>query len=154
MTPAIRILEESGVDHRLHEYARGDGLRDFGLEAASALGLPGEQVFKTLLVDLGDELGVAIVPVTRQLSLKQVAGVFGAKRASMCDPGRAERSTGYVVGGISPLGQKRRLRTVVDETAELFDTIYVSGGRRGLDVELAPRDLVRLLDALVADVAA
>jgi len=148
------MLEESGVDHRLHEYSRGDDLRDFGLEAASALGLPGERVFKTLLVDLGDELGVAIVPVTGQLSLKRVAGVFGAKRASMCDPNRAERSTGYVVGGISPLGQKRRLRTVVDETAELFDTIYVSGGRRGLDVELAPRDLVRLLDAIVADVAA
>lgn len=154
MTPAIHTLLESGVDHRLHEYERGDDLRDFGREAASALGLPGEQVFKTLLVDLGEQLCVAVVPVTCRLSLKRVAGVFGAKRATMCDPDRAERATGYVVGGISPLGQKRRLPTVVDESAELFDTVYVSGGRRGLDVELAPNDLVRLLDAIVADVAA
>lgn len=154
MTPAIAMLESAGADHRVHEYDRGDTLRDFGREAAEALGLPGERVFKTLVVDLGDELAVAVIPVSCTLSLKRVAGALGAKRATMCDPARAERSTGYVVGGISPLGQRRRLRTVVDESALLFDTVFVSGGRRGLDVELAASDLVRLLDAIVADVTA
>ncbi len=154
MTPAIRTLEAAGVDFRLHEFERGDERRDFGQAAAVALGVPAERVFKTLVVDLGDELCVAVVPVSCSLSLKRVAGALGAKRATMCDPARAERSTGYVVGGISPLGQRRPLRTVLDESAELFDTIYVSGGRRGLDIELAPGDLARTLDASVADVAA
>ena len=154
MTPAIRMLETAGVDHRLHEYERGDDRRDFGREAAAALGLPGEQVFKTLVVDLGDELCVAVIPVSCTLSLKRVAAALGAKRATMCEPDRAERSSGYVVGGISPLGQKRQLRTVLDETAELFETIFVSGGRRGLDLEVAPGDIARLLDAIAADVCA
>ncbi len=153
MTPAIRMLEAAGIDHRVHEYERGADLRDFGREAAAALGLPEDQVFKTLVVDLGDELAVAVVPVSCRLSLRRVAAALGAKRAAMCDPERAARSTGYVVGGISPLGQKRRLRTVLDESAELFDTIFVSGGRRGLDVELSPQALVAALDALVADVS-
>lgn len=141
----------------VHEYERGDELRDFGREAADALGLDPDRVFKTLLVELERgpaDLAVAVLPVSCMLSMKLVAAAVGAKRATMCDPARAERSTGFVVGGISPLGQKRRLPTVVDETVELFDTIYVSGGRRGLDISVAPPDLVRLLDAVVAPITA
>lgn len=152
MTPAIRTLDDAGIAYRVHEYERAGELRDFGREAAAALGLPDEQVFKTLVVDLGAELAVAVIPASCSLSLKRVAAAFGVKRATMCAPERAERSSGYVVGGISPLGQKRLLRTVVDDGAELFDTIFVSGGRRGLDIEVAPADLVGLVDAIVADV--
>ena len=157
MTPAIRLLDAEGVAFGLHEYERGDELRDFGREAADRLGLDPDQVFKTLLVDVegggasGDPI-VVVVPVSCSVSMKAAASAVGAKKASMCDPTRAERLTGYVVGGISPLGQRRRLRTVVDDSAELYDVIYVSGGRRGLDISLAPADLVRLLDATLADI--
>ncbi len=153
VTPAITLLDEAGVDYRLREYERGDDLRDFGREAADALGLPYEQVFKTLVAVADDELVVAVVPVSGMVNLKRLAAAVGAKKATMCDPTTAERTTGYVLGGISPLGQKRRLPTVVDETADLFATILVSGGKRGLDIELAPGDLIRLLDATTADVA-
>ncbi|MEM1333462.1 MAG: Cys-tRNA(Pro) deacylase [Actinomycetota bacterium] len=158
MTPAVRLLEQHGVPFGLHEYDRGDEARDFGREAAAELGLDEDEVFKTLLVDVaggrssGDPV-VAVVPVSCSVSMKAVAGSVGAKRATMCDPAQASRLTGYVVGGISPLGQRRRLITVVDETATLFDRIYVSGGRRGLDVSLRPTDLVALLGAIVADIA-
>ncbi len=158
MTPAVDELEAAGIAYTLHEYERGDELRDFGREAAEALGLPDDQVFKTLVVVAeaaqAEELVVAVVPVSCQLSLKKVAAAVGAKRATMCDPARAERSSGYVVGGISPIGQRRRLRTVLDESVELFDVIYVSGGRRGLDLGVAPTDLARLLDAVVAPITA
>jgi Cys-tRNA(Pro)/Cys-tRNA(Cys) deacylase len=150
VTPAIRVLDEAGVEYALHEYDRGTDLRDFGREAADALGLPYEQVFKTLVVVSEDDLAVAVIPVSSTLSLKRAAAALGVKRVAMCDPARAERSSGYVVGGISPLGQRRRLPTVVDESAVDLDRVYVSGGRRGLDVSLAPADLVRLLDATVA----
>jgi len=158
VTPAVDELEAAGIAYTLHEYERGDELRDFGREAAEALGLPDDQVFKTLVVVAeaaqAEELVVAVVPVSCQLSLKKVAAAVGAKRATMCDPARAERSSGYVVGGISPIGQRRRLRTVLDESVELFDVIYVSGGRRGLDLGVAPTDLARLLDAVVAPITA
>jgi len=156
MTPAIRLLETSGVAFSIHEYERGEELKDFGREAAESLGLSFDQVFKTLVVDLDDGRGlaVAVLPVSCLLSMKLVAAAFGAKRATMADQRAAERSSGYVVGGISPLGQKRVLRTAVDESAELFDEIYVSGGRRGLDIAVAPADLVRLLDAVVAPITA
>lgn len=154
MTPAIRALEAAGVAFTLHEYARGEALHDFGREAAEQLGLDPDQVFKTLLVTADGDPAVAIVPVSGKLSLKAVGAALGAKRVSMCDPSDAERITGYVRGGISPFGQKRRLRTVVDELATAFDTVYVSGGKRGLDVGVAPGDLIDLLDATVADVAA
>ena len=153
MTPAIRALEVARIEHGVHEYERGDELADFGREAAAALGLASDQVFKTLVVSAGELDAVAVVPVCARLSLKAMASTLGVKRVEMCDPARAERITGYVVGGISPLGQKRPLPTVLDETAELFDRIYVSGGRRGLDVSVAPRDLVALLDADVAPIA-
>lgn len=147
-------LETAGVEFTVHEYDRGEDLRDFGREAAEALGLPHDQVLKTLLVDVDGTLVVAVAPVSCQLSMKRVASAVGGKRASMCEPERAERSSGYVVGGISPFGQRRRLPTVVDETAELFDVVYVSGGRRGMDLGVAPTVLVDLLDAVVAPITA
>jgi Cys-tRNA(Pro)/Cys-tRNA(Cys) deacylase len=154
VTPAINELEIAGVDYSVHEYERGDDLHDFGLEAAQKLGLDPDQVFKTLLVTIDGEQAVAIVPVSGKLALKAVGKALGGKRVEMCDPAVAERVTGYVRGGISPFGQKKRLRTVIDEMATVFDTIYVSGGRRGLDIGVAPDDLVSVLDAVVADIAA
>ena len=147
-------LQDAGISHTIHAYDRGDDLHDFGREAADALGLDHDQVFKTLVVIADDELVVAIVPVSCQLSMKRVAAAVGAKKATMCDPARAERSSGFIVGGISPLGQRKRLRTVIDETAELFDTVYVSGGRRGMDIGLAPADLIMVLDAVVSPITA
>ena len=128
--------------------------RDFGRVAAEALALDPDRVFKTLIVAADGALAVAIVPVSCQLSLKAVAAALGAKRAELGDPAVAERTTGYVVGGISPFGQRRRLPTVIDETCELFDVIYVSGGRRGLDLGVAPCDLVAVTGAVVAAITA
>jgi Cys-tRNA(Pro)/Cys-tRNA(Cys) deacylase len=154
VTPAISELEQADVSYSIHEYDRGDDLHDFGLEAADKLGLDPDQVFKTLLVTLDGEQVVAIVPVSGKLALKAVGKALGGKRVEMCDPAVAERITGYVRGGISPFGQKKRLRTVIDEIATVFDTIYVSGGKRGLDIGVAPSDLVSHLDAVIADIAA
>lgn len=154
MTPAVRALEAAGVAFTLHEYERGDSLHDFGIEAAEKLGLDADQVFKTLLVSTDGGHAVAIVPVSSKLSLKAVGKALGAKRVEMCDPAVAERITGYVRGGISPFGQKKRLPTVIDQMATVFGTVYVSGGKRGLDVGVSPDDLVVLLDATVADIAA
>lgn len=159
VTPAVTMLEAAGVSFDVNEYDRhlsGDGeLRDFGREAAEALGLSTGEVFKTLIVvSESNELIVAVLPVSCQLSMKLVAAAANVKKVSMCDPSVAERSSGYVVGGISPLGQRRQLPTLIDESAELFDTIYVSGGRRGLDIGLAPADLVRVLDATIAPITA
>lgn len=153
VTPAIRALEAAGVPFTLHEYEHDPSARSFGLEAAEALGVDPDQVFKTLLVTADGAQAVGIVPVTCSLSLKAMGAALGRKRVEMCDPAVAQRVTGYVLGGISPFGQKKRLPTVIDETCELYDTIYVSGGRRGLDLGVAPADLVRLLDATVADIA-
>jgi Cys-tRNA(Pro)/Cys-tRNA(Cys) deacylase len=156
MTPAIVELEEAGVPLTVHEYERGDELRDFGREAADALDLPAEQVFKTLLLTVDDRRDpvVVVVPVSSNVSMKRAAAAVRAKRAVMCDPQVAQRITGYVVGGISPFGQRKRLTTVLDESAAAFDTIYVSGGRRGLDIGVSPTDLVTVLDATLALVAA
>ena len=154
MTPALVQLDAAGVPYTVHEYERGETLRDFGIEAAEKLGLDPDQVFKTLLVTADGKQAVAIVPVSGKVSLKSMGKALGAKKVDMCDPAVAERLTGYVVGGISPFGQKRRLPTVLDELATLFDKVYVSGGRRGLDIGVAPGDLIRVLDARVADIAA
>ena len=154
VTPALRELDAAAIPYVVHEYERGDSLHDFGIEAAEALGVEPDRVFKTLLVDVDGGHAVAIVPVSGRLGLKAVGRAVGGKRVSMCDPAVAERLTGYVRGGISPFGQKRRLPTVVDELATLFDTIYVSGGKRGIDIELAPDVLIAHLDAIVADIAA
>lgn len=152
-TPATTALTRVRVAFEVHPYDHDPAAASYGLEAAAALSVPPGQVFKTLLVDNGTGLAVAVVPVDRQLDLKAVAVALGWKRATMADPSAAERSTGYVVGGISPVGQKRRLPTVVDRGATGFQRIYVSGGRRGLDLSLAPADLVRVTDARVADIA-
>jgi Cys-tRNA(Pro)/Cys-tRNA(Cys) deacylase len=152
-TPATTALNRAGVPFDLHPYDHDPAVPSYGLEAAAALSAPLAQVFKTLLVDSGSRLGVGVVPVDRQLDLKAIATALGWKRATMAEPAAAERSTGYVVGGISPVGQKRRLPTVVDHSATGFERIYVSGGRRGLDLSLAPADLVRVTDAKVADIA-
>ena len=153
-TPALVALEAAGVPHTAHPYEHDAGNDvGYGLEAAQVLGVPPEQVFKTLMTVVDGALTVAVVPVTGKLDLKALAAAVGGKKAAMADRAVAERATGYVVGGISPLGQRTAHPTVVDETAELFDTVLVSGGRRGLDVELAPSDLVRLTRAVVADIA-
>ena len=149
-TPATRTLEQARVAFTLHPYDHDPAAASFGLEAAERLGLDPGAVLKTLLVDVDGRLVVAVVPVSGQLDLKALAAAAGGKRAVMADPAVAERTTGYVVGGISPLGQKRRLPTFVDRTALDLPTVFVSGGKRGLDLALAPRDLVAVLDACVA----
>ena len=145
-TPAVVLLEREGVAHTLHPYEHDPSSElSYGMEAAAAIGVPAEQVFKTLLAVVdGGPLVVGIVPVDRQLDLKALAKAAGGKKAAMADPAAAERATGYVVGGISPLGQKTRHTTVLDESAEAYDVVYVSGGRRGLDIGLAPSDLLTL----------
>ena len=157
MTPAVSALEAAGIWFAVHPYERADerdgDQRDFGREAADALGLDHDRVFKTLMVQCDGGPAVAIVPVSCKVGLKGVGTALGAKRVEMCERSTAERVTGYVVGGISPFGQKRSLPTVIDETAELHETIFVSGGRRGLDVEVAPADLIALTGAVVADIA-
>ena len=153
-TPATVASAAAGIPFAEHAYQHDPATTNFGLEAASALGLDPDRVFKTLLADVDGRLVVGIVPVTGKLDLKGLAAAVGGKRAAMADPAVAERKTGYVVGGISPIGQKTAHPTVIDETAELWDTVYVSGGRRGLDLELAPADLVRATHAILADIAA
>ncbi len=152
-TPATRVLEQARVEHRLHSYVH-DPDAAYGIEAAESLGLDPGRVFKTLLAMLDGRPAVAVVPVSRQLDLKALAASLGAKKATMAAPGDAERLTGYVLGGISPLGHKRRLPTVIDASARIHDAIFVSAGRRGLEVELAPDDLARLTGATFAGIAA
>ena len=152
-TPATTALTRDGIPFGVHPYEHDPAAPSYGLEAAEALGVPPAQVFKTLLVEGERGLAVAVVPVDRILDLKAIATALGAKKVSMATPAAAERATGYVVGGISPLGQKRRLPTVMDTSASSFDTIYVSGGRRGLDISLAPEDLAAATTAVSADIA-
>jgi Cys-tRNA(Pro)/Cys-tRNA(Cys) deacylase len=153
LTPAVVALTKAGIAHTLHEYDHDPRATSYGREAADALGLDPDQVFKTLLADLDGSLVVAVVPVSTKLDLKALARALGGSRASMADPRAAERATGYVTGGISPVGQRKTHRTVVDETAELYDVVYVSAGRRGLDVGIAPADLVEVTGAIVADIS-
>lgn len=152
MTPATSALSAAGIEFRVVEYDHDPTNSDFGAEAVAGTGVDGSQVFKTLLAELPDgEIVVAVVPVVCLLDLKGLARAAGAKRAIMADPTLAERRTGYVVGGISPFGQRQRHRTFVDESAELYDEVYVSGGRRGLEVVVAPSTFSSVLDAGFAD---
>ena len=145
MTPAINLAKKANIPFTVHEYQHDAGADSYGQEAVQKLGLNPEQVFKTLIVKLdGRQLAVGIVPVAGQLDLKAMAKACGAKKATMAEQTEAEKSSGYVLGGISPLGQKKRLMTVLDQSAEQFDTIHVSAGRRGLEIELAPADLLSL----------
>ena len=152
-TPATLLLEREGVPHTVHAYEVDPHAGSYGEAAAQALGVEPERMLKTLLATVDGKLVCGVVPVAGSLDLKALAHAVGGKRGAMAEPAVAERSTGYVVGGISPLGQRTRLPTVVDETAELWDTVVVSAGRRGLSVELAPVDLVRLTGAVLADVS-
>lgn len=151
-TPATVALTAAGTSFTLHAYEHDPASPSYGEEAAQALGVSPDRVFKTLVADVDGELTVAVVPVAGSLDLKALAAAVGGKRAAMADPVAAERTTGYVRGGISPLGQRKRLRTVVDASASAHTTICVSAGRRGLEVELAPSDLVALTGAVVAPV--
>ena len=152
-TPATLLLAREGVPHTLHPYEPDAHVSSYGEAGAAALGVEPGRMLKTLLADLDGKLVCAVVPVSGSLDLKALASALGGKKAVMADPAAAERSSGYVVGGISPLGQKARLRTVVDATATSYELVHVSGGRRGLSLELAPADLVRLTGAVVAEIA-
>ena len=153
MTPALDLLKKVRAEHHIHSYEHDPRAASYGLEAAEKLGLEPAQVFKTLLASTEKgELLVAVVPVVGTLDLKALASAAKAKKVEMADPAAAQRSTGYLLGGISPLGQKKRLRTFIDSSAESFATIYVSAGRRGLEVELAPAILAEHTDAVFAPV--
>jgi len=152
-TPATVALLAAGIPFTAHTYEHHDTATNFGEEAAAELGLSEERVFKTLVADAQGTLVVAVVPVSRRLDLKALAAAVGARKASLADPAVAERRTGYVVGGISPVGQRTALATVVDASAASFETVFVSGGRRGFDIEIAPADLVRATGAQLLPVA-
>ncbi|MBT2971371.1 MAG: aminoacyl-tRNA deacylase [gamma proteobacterium symbiont of Ctena orbiculata] len=148
MTPAINAAKKAGIEFRIHSYEHDSKHPSYGMEAAEKLGIPPQRVFKTLVVSLdGRELAVAVVPVSTQLDLKAFAKAAKVKKAAMADARQVERSTGYVVGGVSPLGQKKRLLTLIDRSAADLPTLFVSAGRRGLEIELLAEDLAGLLDA-------
>ncbi|WP_019062295.1 Cys-tRNA(Pro) deacylase [Streptomyces prunicolor] len=151
-TPATVVLTTAGVPYDLHAYDHDPSHPSYGEEAAEAMGVSPDRVFKTLLADVDGTLTVAVVPVAGQLDLKALASAVGGKRATMADPTLAERTTGYVRGGISPLGQRKKLRTVLDDSATSHPTICVSAGRRGLEVELSPEDLKTLTAAVLAPI--
>ncbi|GAA0656196.1 Cys-tRNA(Pro) deacylase [Kitasatospora atroaurantiaca] len=151
-TPATVALEAAGVPFTVHAYEHDPAAASYGGEAAEVLGIPAARVFKTLVAEVDGTLMVGVVPVSGQLDLKALAAAVGGKRAAMAEPAAAERSSGYVLGGISPLGQRRALRTVLDSSALDHPTVYVSAGRRGLEVELAPADLITLTNARTAPI--
>ncbi|UYF98970.1 MULTISPECIES: Cys-tRNA(Pro) deacylase [unclassified Halomonas] len=154
MTPAINTAKRAGIAFTVHEYSHESGAPSYGLEAAEKLDVDPSRVFKTLVVELdGKTLAVGVVPVTHQLGLKQIARAAGAKKAAMAKVDAVERATGYVLGGVSPLGQKKRLALYVDESARAFESIFVSAGRRGLEIELAPQALAALGQARFAPLA-
>lgn len=153
-TPATALLAKRRIAHTLHPYDHDPRAQAYGEEAAAALGIDPARIFKTLIAAVDGKLACAVVPVAARLDLKAFAAAVGGKRAELAEPAAASRATGYVVGGISPIAQKSRLRVVVDASAEEFDTVYVSAGKRGLQVELRPADLLAAADASVARIAA
>ncbi len=154
MTPAVRAAEAAKIEFALRRYEHDASAESFGLEAADKLGLTPERVFKTLVARLdGKDLLMVLVPMAARLDLKKLAAAAGAKKADMADPAAAERATGYVVGGISPLGGRKKLPALVDDSALAFPTVFVSAGQRGLQMELSPHDLIRLMNAKTAPVA-
>ncbi|MBD3609852.1 MAG: Cys-tRNA(Pro) deacylase [Gammaproteobacteria bacterium] len=153
MTPAVNLAKKHKIPHVVHEYTHDSSSESYGLEAAEKLGINPQQVFKTLVVMLDNQsLAVGVVPVSAMLSMKMIARAAGAKKAVMAAQADVERATGYVLGGVSPLGQKKRLKTIIDASANEFSTIFVSAGRRGLEIELNPADLNKLLNGKFADI--
>ena len=152
-TPATALLAKLGITHSVHTYEHDPRHGSYGLEASDALGVAPERVFKTLVAEVDGALTVGVVPVAGQLDLKALAAATGGKKAVMAGVAAAERATGYVAGGISPVGQRKRLPVVIDSSALAFPTVFCSGGRRGLEIELAPADLVRAAGASVAVIA-
>ncbi len=152
-TPATALLAKLGIKHTVHVYEHDPRRGSYGLEASDALDVPPERVFKTLVAEVDGTLTVGVVPVASHLDLKALAAAAGGKKARMADAQAAERASGYVLGGISPLGQRKRMPVVIDSAALGFATIFCSGGRRGLEIELAPGDLVRAADAVVAEIS-
>jgi len=153
MTPGINQAKKHKVLYTIHEYSHDESSESYGLEAADKMGVPQEIVFKTLVVTLDNkELVVGIIPVSSMLSMKLIAKALGAKKAFMADKFDVERSTGYILGGVSPLGQKKRLKTLIHSSANNYSTIYVSAGRRGLELELSPTDLVKLTKGILVDI--
>ena len=153
MTPAIDVAKKNKIAHKVHQYLHDSASESYGLEAAEKMGVPEGQVLKTLVVRLNTkELVVGVVPVSSMLSMKLMAKAAGAKKAEMAAQSEVERSTGYVLGGVSPLGQKKSLKTIIDSSAMNHSTIYVSAGRRGLEIELNPNDLKRLVNGIFEDI--
>ena len=153
MTPAIKIAKQRRLDYKLHEYTHDSNAASFGLEAAEKLGIAALQVFKTLVVITEtNTLAVAILPVNQTLNFKKMAKALSCKKVQMADPKQVERTTGYVLGGVSPLGQKKRLTTIIDSSAQVQASIYVSGGRRGLEIELPPEQLATTLESRFANI--
>jgi Cys-tRNA(Pro)/Cys-tRNA(Cys) deacylase len=153
MTPGINAVKKSKVSYKIHEYVHEESSESYGLEAAEKLAVDQARIFKTLVVALDSkELVVGVIPVSSKLSMKLVARAAAAKKATMAATADVERSTGYVLGGVSPLGQKKRLKTIIDASAANWPTIYVSAGRRGLEIELSPSDLTRLTSAVLAEI--
>ena len=154
MTPAINAAKKAKIDFKVHEYEHDVSALSYGSEAAQKLNIPAGQVFKTLVVSLDNKnFSVGLVPVSNMLNMKRIAKTGGAKKAVMADRKDVERLTGYVLGGVSPLGQKKRLKTVIDSSAENFSTIYVSAGRRGLEIELSPENLKKLTNGIFAEIS-
>lgn len=153
MTPGINVAKKNNIAHTVHEYSHDSSSESYGSEAAEKLGVPEIRVFKTLVVSLDNkELAVGVVPVSSMLSMKLIAKAVGAKKAAMATKTDVKQSTGYVIGGVSPLGQKKRLKTIIDSSANNFSTVYVSAGRRGLEIELSPEDLRKLVNGTFAEI--
>ncbi|MFT5483723.1 MAG: Cys-tRNA(Pro)/Cys-tRNA(Cys) deacylase [Halieaceae bacterium] len=153
MTPGIDAAKRNKISYQIHEYSHDEASESYGLEAAEKLGVSEERIFKTLVVSLDNkELVVGVIPVSAMLSMKLIAKAASAKKAAMAEKSDVERSTGYVLGGVSPLGQKRRLKTIIDSSAKNYSTIYVSAGRRGLEIELSPDDLTKLTRGELAEI--
>ncbi|MGJ8679836.1 Cys-tRNA(Pro) deacylase [Paraglaciecola sp.] len=154
MTPAINLLKKQKIPFKVHDYEHDENHQSYGLEAAEKLSVPVEQVFKTLVVKLDTgKLAVAVLPVDKMLSMKLIAKALGAKKAEMADKLAVQRSTGYVLGGVSPIGQKKPLKTVIDDSAKLHQTLFISAGKRGLEIELSSQDLASVTKGIFAGIS-